>query len=336
MAKNVLITGASGFIGSFLVEEALEAGFQVFAGVRPTSSRQYLTQPGIHFIELNLSSENELIETFAEFQRQHGALDFVIHNAGVTQARTKDEFYEVNFRYTQNLIQALQKSHVPITKFILISTLATYGPGRADTFAPIQEQDEEKPVSTYARSKQMADRYVRSIENFPYLILKPTAVFGPRDQDFFRLYKMIQSGFEFSIGSHRQLISLIYVKDFTRVVIGMLLNSVNRKTFFVSDGMGYTKDELNEAIRTALKKKTVRLAVPVSFLRGIVKANEALHAWRGRLPFLNTEKLNEIAAANWLCNSDEVWQELNFRPQYGLPQALDETVRWMKQNRWLR
>lgn len=336
MRKKILITGASGFIGSFLVEEALRNDMQVYAGVRSTSKLNFLQQPNIHLVILNLSSEQELIKTFSDFIATKGPLDYIIHNAGITHAQTKEEFFEVNYQYTKNLVNALTACQMPLEKFILVSTLATYGAGDVTTFLPIRLEDEEKPLSTYARSKQVADQLVRSITNFPVLILKPTAVFGPRDKDFLRVFKMTNSGYEFSIGRHRQMISLIYVKDFARAALMLLDSSCKGKTFLISDGADYTKEELNEAIRALLNKKTIRINIPLKFLQTSVKANEKLHALWGRLPFLHSEKLNEIAAANWLCDSRSVWQELHCAPQYNLLQGMEETLKWYKEKKWLQ
>ncbi len=334
IAKKVLITGASGFIGSFLVEEALRQNMKVLVGVRASSNLNFLQQPEISKIELNLSSPKELKRTFTGLNATHGGLDYVIHNAGATYARTKEEFYEINYRGTQNLVNALVACRLPLRKFIQISTLATYGPGDEATFSPIEVDDEEKPLSSYARSKQMADQCVRSIKEFPYLILKPTAVFGPRDRDFLRLFKVINAGFEFSL-NNRQMISLIYVKDLTRVAIGLLGCASSQKTFLVSDGISYSKGDLPNAIREVLNKRTVKINTPLNLFQAIVKVNEGLHALTGRLPFLHSEKLQEMAATNWLCNSASVWKEIGRAPKYSLKEAVCETARWYKQNGWL-
>ena len=334
MKGKILITGSSGFIGSFLVEEAMREGLQVYAGVRASSNLEFLQHPNIELLKLNLFSEDDLKKTFTDFDAKQGAFEYIIHNAGVTQARTKEEFYEVNFRYTKNLVNALNACGMPIKKLILISTLATYGPSA--TFKPIQLEDNEQPLSAYARSKMMADRWLSSHANFPFIILKPTAVFGPRDKDFLRLLKMINSGFEFSIGKRGQMISLIYVKDFARAAIMLLNTSVDKKTFLISDRLAYSKDELNEVIGAQLQKKTIKINLPLKPLRLAIKAYEKLLVSLGSLPFLHSEKLDEITAANWVCYSDPIWQVLNSTPQFTLHRSIEETILWYKKNGWLK
>src|SRR5689334_1325311 len=113
MKKKVLITGASGFIGSFLVEEALKQGYEVYAGIRKSSSRQYLQQPELNFVELDFSRPPVLLNQLKELIATTGGVDYIIHNAGITQANTLNDFHTVNFHYTQYLIEAVKASGMP-------------------------------------------------------------------------------------------------------------------------------------------------------------------------------------------------------------------------------
>ncbi|MBS1559088.1 MAG: NAD(P)-dependent oxidoreductase [Bacteroidetes bacterium] len=336
MTPKVLITGASGFIGSFLVEEAIRQGFEVYAGIRKSSRLEFLNLYNVQLLELSLASPEELTKILSRFQSQHGSFDYVIHNAGITSANHPKEFHEVNCVYTKNLMNALRNTAMPLTRFMLISSLATYGPGCSETLKPIEVTDDEYPVSAYARSKKMAEEFVRSSHYFPTTILKPTAVFGPRDKDFLRLFKMINSGFEIQLGRQRHILSLIYVKDFSRLAISLLKEATANQTFLVSDGQNYTNEELNRTIRSALNKKTIRLSIPLKPLQAIVKANEKWLPPKSGTRFLNSEKLIEISAVNWACNSLPVWQENNLQPQYNLYEAIRETAAWYKQSGWLK
>ncbi|MBS1490855.1 MAG: NAD(P)-dependent oxidoreductase [Bacteroidetes bacterium] len=336
MSRKILITGASGFIGSFLVEEAIRQGLEVYAGIRKSSRLEFLNLYNIQLLELNLSAPDELTKALSDFQIQHGSFDYVIHNAGITSAHHPNEFYEVNCLYTKNLMKALHRTAMPLTRFMLISSLATYGPGCPITLKPIDVTDDECPVSAYARSKKMAEEFVKSSGYFPTTILKPTAVFGPRDKDFLRLFKMINHGFEITLGSHRQILSLIYVKDFSHIAITLLKEPAANQTFLVSDGQHYTNEELNGIIRSALNKRTIRLSVPLKPLQAIVKTHEKWLAHSGNTRFLNSEKLTEISAVNWACNSRPVWEETRLQPRYHLADAIRETAAWYKQNGWLK
>ncbi len=335
MKNKVLITGASGFIGSFLVEEAFRQGHEVYAGIRKSSSRAYLQDERIHFIELDLSSQEALEKQFAELLKGPGAFDYVVHNAGITFAQGKDDFLRVNYEYTRNLTNALQACGLPLKKFVLISSLAAFGPGHDKTFAPINVSDTQRPISSYGRSKLKAEEHVKSLSDFPYLILNPTGVYGPRDKDFHVFMKLINKGFEPYIGASRQMISVLYVKDLARAVVLSMASSSVRRSYLVSDGAGYDKEDLGTTIRTILGRKTFKIKLPMVPLRWVISVVEKMYLLFGRQPFLNVEELNEISSANWLCESDQVWSDLGTSPEFSLEQGIRETIMWYKENNWL-
>ena len=336
MKSKILITGASGFIGSFLVEQALDAGFEVYAGIRASSSKQYLTDDRIHFVELDFSSQEILEEELISIKKTHGSFDYVIHNAGITHADNKEDFFTVNCTYTQNLIHALQLTTMQIKKFVLISSLATYGPGNAKTFAPIELWHEQVPVSSYAKSKFCAEEFIRSANIFPYLIINPTAVYGPRDKDFLQFIQLINKGIEPYIGNNQQMVSLIYVKDLAKAIIELLDSPYVNYSYIVSDRNAYNKEELGTVVKSLLHKRTTKIKMPIQPVLIAIAIIEKLSLFLfDKLPFLHSEKLKEISCANWLCDSDQLWNDLHIKPRYSLEAGMLETIRWYKENKWI-
>jgi nucleoside-diphosphate-sugar epimerase len=334
--EKVLITGASGFIGSFLVEEALRQGFEVYAGVRQTSSREYLKDERIKFFELDLFSAQALQIKFEEFVKETGGFDYVIHNAGITYARTVDEFTKVNYECTCHLTNALQASAMPLKKFLLISSLAVFGPGNSSSYQPIKISDVPKPISSYAKSKLVAEKHVKSLTDFPYLVLNPTAVYGPCDKDFLELVKMINAGLEFYIGKTRQMISLIYVKDLARAAVLAMKSPKANHSYLISDGAEYDKEYLSDVMKRVLNKKTIQLKLPETPLRWAIAFVEKIYSVFGKRPFLNVEKLNEIRSVNWLCQSDQIWIDIHSSPEFTLENGMEETIGWYKLNGWIK
>jgi UDP-glucose 4-epimerase len=330
MKSKVLITGASGFIGSFLVEEALCQGYDVYAGIRKTSSLEFLQDKSIHLIELDLSSQPAL-------ERKLSAIgfDYVVHNAGITHASRKQDFATVNYTYTRNLTEALRLAGPPPKKFVLISSLAAYGPGNEKTFDAIKVSDSRRPISTYGKSKLMAEQYIQTVSDLNYVVLNPTAVYGPRDRDILEFVKLINRGLEPYIGTNRQMISLVYVEDLARVAVLALSSGVVNRSLLISDGCDYDKVQLGAAIRSALGKKTLKIKVPAAPLRGIIAGVEMMYTLFGRQPFLNLEKVNEISSPNWLCDSEETWKAIDAVPKYSLEQGIRKTALWYKANGWL-
>lgn len=333
--KRILITGASGFIGSFITEAALRKGWDVIAAVRKTSSLTWLPHPELHIEEMDLSSPEKLRPRIKDLQERYGPLDFIIHNAGITHANRKEEFNTVNSQYTRNLAEVMA-SESALSKFVLISSLAAMGPGDPVTFAPLKAGDKPKPVSAYGRSKLQAEELLKSLSKVPSVIVRPTAVYGPRDRDFLQFFSMINSGLEPTIGWHRQMVSMIHVGDLAAAVIQVTECAAVGKIYLASDGGSYDKQSLGELVRKILNRKTFRIKFPLTPLKAVVGTSDFAHQLFGQLPFLNLDKLKEISSANWLCDSNALWEDIGMQPKYQLEEGLAHTAEWYKKMNWLR
>ena len=183
--ESILITGASGFIGSFIVEEALKRKFGVWAGIRPTSSKKYLKNRKIHFLELDFAHPNELRAQLSGHKGTYNKFDYIIHCAGVTKCPDKNTFDYVNYLQTKYFIDTLKALNMVPKQFIYISTLSVFGPVREKDYSPIEAGDVPMPNTAYGLSKLKAELYIQSIPGFPYVIYRPTGVYGPRELDYF-------------------------------------------------------------------------------------------------------------------------------------------------------
>jgi nucleoside-diphosphate-sugar epimerase len=331
--KKILITGASGFIGSFLVEEALKRDYDVYAGIRKTSSREYLADKRIKLLELDFSNSSKLEKIITDFKNKEGAFDFVIHNAGITKARKPEEFLTVNYQYTKNFVDVLGERNAVAQKFVYISSLASYGPGKGRS--PIKHEDIPNPISMYGQSKLESEKYLNSLKGFPFVAIRPSAVYGPRDKEFFALYKTLNRGLEPYIGSMDQRLSCVYVHDLTRAIFAAMESSHTDRAYFISDGNEYSIKEFNEAIKKNLQKKTVRIVFPNAVANPVAFLSEKLSAMTGKASTFNRERLKEYKAANWLCDVSPLQEELKFQAEHNLETGMDKTIKWYKENRWL-
>ncbi len=332
--KKILITGATGFIGSFIVEEAIRRGFEVWAAVRRTSSKKYLQQPGINFIELDFSSENRLKE-----QLKGHVFDYVVHAAGVTKCLKSEDFFRTNTDGTKNLVNALRELDMPIRRFVFVSSLSILGAIHEEMpYKDITDSDTPQPNTAYGRSKLLAENYLRSLKDFPFVILRPTGVYGPREKDYFLMAKSIKQHVDFAVGYKRQDITFIFVKDVVQAVFLALAadDKVIGKSYILSDGKVYSSRTFSDLIQKDLKvKHVVRIVAPIWLLKVISTVGEYVAHITGQISALNRDKYNIMKQRNWRCDITPAKEDLGFSPEYDLERGTEITMKWYKDNKWL-
>src|SRR5665647_100431 len=333
MKKNILVTGASGFIGSFLVEEAIKRNYQTFAGIRSASNKKYLSDPEIHFLELDFSDKNLLDTSLNNFANQYGRFDFIIHTAGVTKAINKADYSLVNYENTKKFVQSLKENNLVPDKFIYISSLASFGPGIKTL--PINSEQAQNPLTEYGKSKLKAEKFLYANTDFPFLIINPTAVYGPRDKGFIFLLKSIEKHIEVYIGSTRQLLSFIHVHDLVKAIFLSMESAAVNQNLLVSDLNLYTSKIFNSIIKKNLSKKTVSFIVP-GYVAGVfAMIAEISKRIRGKATVLTRERVKEFEAMNWSVDCAEIIK-LGFLPQYSLEEGLKQTIKWYHDQGWIK
>ena len=333
---RILITGASGFIGSFIVEEALKRGFETWAAIRKSSSKTFLQDERIHFIELDFSSQERL-----EQQLEGHAFDYVVHAAGVTKCLDKNDFYRINTEGTQHLVKALTHLQMPLKRFVFISSLSIMGAIREQQpYEEIRETDEAQPNTAYGKSKLAAEKYLSTLNSqlstFPYIILRPTGVYGPRERDYFLQVKSIQNHLDFAVGFQRQDITFVYVTDVVQAVfLAMEKGTVGRK-YFLSDGEVYRSAEFSDLVHEELGRPWwIRITAPIWLLRIITWCGDYLGKKTGTMTALNNDKFNILRQRNWRCDIEPAKKELGYEPQVKLAEGVHRSIQWYKENKWL-
>jgi membrane-bound lytic murein transglycosylase F len=317
--KTILITGASGFIGSFLVEEALNKGGQTWAGIRKSSNREYLQDARIQFIDLNFADKEHLKKQILAHVEQYGPWDYIIHNAGITKCLDTADFEKVNYLFTRHFVEALRETNAIPEKFILMSSLSAIYPDTA-----------------YGKSKRKAEQFLEAQTAFPFIILRPTGVYGPREKDYYLMLKAIKNGLDVTAGFETQKLTFIYVKDLVKAAFLALENPIKNKTYVVADGNVYSDDEYTRIAKNALGKKVVlKMRIPLALLKTVCIISEALSKLTGKPATLNRDKYNIMKQRDWTCDTRPIETDLGFKAGYDLKRGMQECVKWYRTNGWL-
>ena len=344
---KILITGATGFIGSFVTEEALRQGMEVWAAVRKSSSTAYLGDGRIGRIELDLSSEKQLTDSLSCHR-----FDYVVHCAGVTKCIDSRDFFRVNTDGTKHLVRALRSTRQPLKRFVYLSSLSIYGPVREKMpYVAIRTDDIPCPNTAYGRSKLAAETFldslltkpseasgsgVRAEEPFPFVVLRPTGVYGPREKDYFMMASSIKKHLDLSVGFRPQDLTFIYVSDVVQAVFLALERGRTGGKYFLSDGGVYSSRTFSNLLRRELGNPwLLRLRVPLWMLRFIAGIGEMAGRATGKVTALNNDKYHIMKQRNWRCDIEPARRELGFNPVVSLDEGVKRSVEWYRKEGWL-
>ena len=348
--SKILITGASGFVGSFLVEKALELGFDTWAVLRKTSSKEYLTDPRIHFIELDLGNDAVLTQQLSEHAAEHGAFDYVIHAAGATKAPNEAAFRRTNTEGTLRLARTLLDLQLLNGRFVFVSSLSVVGavaenPIRQadgtvaqglDRYRAITDADTPQPNTAYGRSKLDAERALATLEGLDFITLRPTGVYGPRERDYFLMADSIKKHIDFAVGYTPQALTFIYVRDLVDACFLALHRGERDRSYFLSDGEVYDSRAFSDLLQQEMGVKWVaHIKAPVWFLHAVCQVSTWISKCTGKMSTLNMDKFQLLRQRNWICDITPAQQDLGYAPQWTLSRGVPEAVAWYKAEGWI-
>ena len=325
---KALVTGGTGFIGSHLTEALTRRGVAVRCLIRKQSTATWLKGLPVEFVPGDCEDK-------ASLEKAVTGVDWIFHLAGVTKAVKAETYFNVNGLGTKNLIRVCLEKNPCLEKFIYISSQAAAGPGQNG--GRKKETDAGEPVSLYGRSKRMGEESVLShARDLPVLILRPSAVYGPRDKDIFALFKCLSLGINPCLISPDQRLSLCYVQD---IIHGILL-AVEAETrsgeiFFLSDGHDYRMDNIGDICAHAVGRKALRIHIPKPVVWGMACLSEYLSQFTGRPSLLSKDKATDMIQKNWVCDMTKARTLLGFEPKVSLRAGAGFTFEWYKKEKWL-
>jgi dihydroflavonol-4-reductase len=325
---QVLITGATGFIGSHLAEALVQQGTRVRCLVRKTSDLSRLKGLDLEVIYGDCREKESLTQAVK-------GVDQVFHLAGATRAKDEKDFFAANAQSTENLILACLDHNPGLEKFLYLSSQAAAGPGQNGT--PKSETDPCQPLSYYAQSKRKGELLALAYaKQLPLVILRPSAVYGPGDRDFLFIFKLLSRKINLCLAGKNRLLSLCQVQDLIRAILQAAKNNrVSGEIFFVSDGRGYRIEEIANTFSHCLGVKPVRIPVPEWVIMGMVVFSEGLSRLTGTNGLLSRNKAREILQDNWVCDIRKAQTVLGYVPRIDLDLGARLTVDWYRQEKWL-
>lgn len=333
--KKVLVVGAGGFVGGFLVEEGFRRGYDVWAGVRSTTSRKYLSDERIKFIELDFDDRHQLAEVLSKALPEGEKWDWIVYNLGATKCLSFSDFSKINYEYLRVFTDSLTEVGKVPEKLLYMSSLSAVGPGDEKDYTPFTERMIPHPNTRYGASKLKAEMHL-AMCGIPHIIFRATGIYGPRDHDYFLMFEAIRKGIDFSVGYKKQLLSFIYVEDLARAVYDALPKAPVGETYNIAEPAVYTQKEFRKIASEAVgKKHVVGIAMPLWGVKVVSAIAEKWGVARMKPSTLNRDKFNIMKQRNWAVDITKAREGFGFSPEVDLREGVRRAVEWYKREGWL-
>ncbi len=322
-----LVTGASGFVGSHIVDELLRRGARVRCLLRKTSSRRWLEGKPVEIAMGDVREEAGLDEAV------RGA-DWIVHAAGLTHARSPAEFHDANVHGTEHILAAALRQRATIRRFVYISSQAVAGPTRDGR--PVTEDLAPAPVSQYGITKLLGEELTMLTGRMlPVVSIRPPAVYGPRDDAFLGLFQSVQRRL-FPVFRKGGRVSLVHVEDLARAVwLALGDERASGQIYFVAEPEIADYGEMAKAVMSALGKRALTVRVPMPALLTAAFVGELWGAITRTAPFFTREKLREITAGDWIVSSAKIRDQLGWAPEITLTEGIRGTAEWYRKAGWI-
>jgi dihydroflavonol-4-reductase len=325
---NVSITGANGFIGSHLADQLLARGSKVRALVRPTSNLRWLKGKDIQLID-DQGGSDDAYKAFVE-----GA-DYVYHIAGVVKARTEEEYHRGNVVLTQRVLEAARRHAPSLKRFLFVSSQTVAGPSES-LERPVTEDMECHPITRYGKSKREAEAFVAAAADMPWTIVRPCAVYGPRDTEIFIYFQAAQRGLNSMMGFDDKRVSLIHGEDLARgIALAAEHPAALHQTYFLANPEFYSWPEVGKMTAGILGRRTLAVRIPHWFLYGVAAVAQTVASIQRKAATLNIEKARDITQRYWICDTTKARTEIGFRNEFSLESGFRQTVKWYREQGWI-
>jgi dihydroflavonol-4-reductase len=325
---KVLLTGASGFVGSHIADRLLAGGYEVRALMRGNSSLKWVSGKPIEIVQTNMG-DVESLRTAVE------SVEAIVHVAGVTAAKNKQGYYEGNVILTRVLLEATRRFNPNLSHFISCSSLAACGPSLDGR--PLTEMTPPHPITTYGKSKRAAEEECeRARKDLPVTILRLSAVYGPRDTGILAFFRTVDKRLKPLIGMRDKQVNLVHVADVANAVVLALESDASKnETYFIGSERHYTWRELNNITANILSRSGFTVRLPHALVYSVAGFSEFLSMFRKKPSVLNWEKGRDIVQANWTCSVEKAMKEIGYRQKVSVEDGFRETIEWYRREGWM-
>ncbi len=294
---KAFVTGGTGFVGSHLVEALIGSPDYTEVRCLIRSSDKWLS--GLDFTRVS----GDLFDLQAISKALEG-VDVIFHIAAVLRAPSKKEFTRANVDATENLIRIAQKKGVK--NFVILSSLAGVGPSQG---IPVTEKTRMNPVSMYGESKKEMETVIHKIggKTESIKIIRPPAVYGPRESDIYTFFKTFATGFCPMVGDgNHPTLSMVYVSD---LVNGIMLSAKKTdagiQTYFIGGEKDeYSWNQIRQITSIVMNKKAIPIKIKPNWVKKIAAVIEGGASLIGKYPVVNKLKSIEMVL-EWLCSSQK-------------------------------
>jgi len=330
MSENpiAVVTGATGFVGSHLVDLLLSKNYKVRVITRKSSSMHWLKDKNIEVYDCGLTNEEGLTKAFAD-------AEYIYHVAGVVKSKKPEGYFIGNVETTRHLLQAALSIKNTLKRFLVVSSLTAAGPSKPDK--PVNEEMPCSPITTYGRSKLAEEEIARTyMDRLPITICRAPAVFGERDTEILIFFKTFKRGLMTTIGGNDKILSLIHVTDLVNGLYLAATSSVSSgQTYFISSEKFYTWDEVGKITGNIIGKKPFKISVPHKAVYSIAAVAQFLAMFSSKPATLNIEKAKDITQQAWICDVSKAKKEIGFSQKISLEEGIRRTIEWYTEMKWI-
>ena len=323
---KIAITGATGFIGSHLTETLVAQGHEVTCLTRSREKVNWIRDLPVRMVYGDVCHEHSL-------EKLVTGQEVIVHLAGLTKAPDLETYTRVNVQGTRNVLSAVMAKGVRLRRFILISSQEAMGPSTEGM--PIGEDVPQNPLSMYGISKHLAEKALREWDTIPMTVIRPPAVYGPRDRDIFAYFKLASMGITPIVG-YSNTLSVVYVKNLVNGISLAIERSLGGfRSYFFTDGDAVTWKIMSEMISQAMHRRTAKIRVPSAVVRAMGQIAGLYSALTHKALLLSKDKIAAMKVEYWLISDQRARSELGYKPVFTTAQGVAETALWYKDAGWL-